>query len=280
MFSTISVRSLHRDILSLTEGVFGHTVDLALWFLAFSGELALPSRSYNKINRAATNADRLVQKVNYEFLKNAFTTAKKQGLIVGSGRHGKKASPRITQEGLRRLAEIVPHYDEVRSWDNRLYLVTYDISERKRRYRDLLRKFLRRIGCGMLQASVWITPYNPKDILRQFIGDYQLSGALIVSDIGTDGAIGDEDIKDLIVRVYRLEELNRRYCGWLDKYGHDEPDAWAVVQYFAILDDDPQLPFVLYPSWWCGDEVYNKVKTKLHEYESYVKRQAAVSQLT
>jgi len=83
---------------------------------------------------------------------------------------------------------------------------------------------------------------------------------VIVSDMGRDGSIGEEDIRGLIVRVYELEKLNDRYKEWLEEFDGETIDRWAVMLFLSILKDDPQLPFVLLPKWWKGDIVYQKVK--------------------
>jgi DNA-binding transcriptional regulator PaaX len=124
-----------------------------------------------------------------------------------------------------------------------------------------LREYLVKIGCGKLQASVWITPYNPIDTIRTFIDEKYLAGTVIVSDMGQGAAIGEENLESLIVRVYQLEDLEDRYEAWLDEYGSRKHlDHWAAIQYLSILSDDPQLPFPLLPGWWKGDKAYKLVK--------------------
>src|SRR3989337_1644773 len=103
------------------------------------------------------------------------------------------AIPEITKEGRKRLRRLIPRYDEKRVWDGRMHLVTYDIPERRYSDRQLLRMYLKKIGCGRLQDSVWITPYNPVDIIRAFVEKHDLAGTVIVSDMGDGGAIGEED---------------------------------------------------------------------------------------
>jgi DNA-binding transcriptional regulator PaaX len=123
-----------------------------------------------------------------------------------------------------------------------------------------LREYIKRIGCGMLQESVWLTPYNPIDLIKTFIKDRNLEGTVIVSDLGHDGSIGDEDVLALIVRIYSLEGLNKRYKELYEESCHNPIDHWMIVKYYSILHDDPQLPFALSPPWWMGERVYKKMK--------------------
>lgn len=252
---------MNRDMLQGAEGVFSYTVDLTLWLTVYVSDMLVPQSRYGQVWRAKIAADKFLQEVNYEAIKHALATARKQKLIKKSARG---APPEITAKGLERLTATLPQYDEKRIWDGRLHLVTYDIPESKKTQREMFRRYLRRIGCGMLQDSVWMTPYNPIDTLKAFIDSHGLSGTVIISDLGKDASIGEEDMISLLARVYELEELNVRYETWLKgtkKRG--AIDIRSVLTYLSILKDDPQLPFILLPSWWKGDEAFKKVKSKL-----------------
>lgn len=164
----------------------------------------------------------------------------------------------LTREGKDRISRLLPVYRENRTWNGHFYLVIYDIEERKRRERNILRSHLKKLGCGFLQDSVWLTPYNPKRILHNFVEEKNLSGAIIVSDIGRDGSIGEESMDELIRRVYQLDELNLRYKELIDLLENKKVNKiQAEFQYLSILQDDPQLPFEILPRDWLGDKVYN-----------------------
>ncbi len=250
-----------RAVLALAEGLFSHAVDLALWTVVYLGEVGLPQSTSGQVWRAQIAADRFLHQVNYDVMKEALKTAHRNGWIKARRRN---ALPEITEKGKRRIASVIPQYDEKRSWDGKMHLVTYDIPESRKIDRELLRAYLRRIGCAMLQESVWITPYNPIDLVRSFVDEKELSGTVIVSDLGRDGAVGEEDLRALLVRVYKLENLNERYEEWLSSVEElDVIDHFALIRYLAILNDDPQLPFVLHPPWWKGGKAYALVKLQL-----------------
>ena len=247
-------------LLRFADGVFGTTVDMTLWLVAYFGSMSVPQSSSGQLWRASIEADRFLNEVNYEVIKYALQNAKRQGWIKKSRRH---VWPEITEAGKKRLNASVPVYDEKRVWDGKVHLVTYDIPEKKHNDRSMLRERLKRLGCGMLQESVWLTPYNPINTLRSFINERRLEGTVIVSDLGKDGSVGEEDLSSLIARVYHLNSLNARYeslhkeiCG--NPIGH-----WEIMHYFAILRDDPQLPFALLPASWMGETVYKLLKFKL-----------------
>lgn len=250
-------KAISRAALELTEGLFSHSVDMTLWLMAYMGELSVPFHTYGKAWRAAGAADRFIAKINYDVIKNAIVMARRYGYLAKTT--GRKSWPEITEAGKKRLASVVPLYDAVRAWDGRLHLVTYDIPETRSDDRYLLREYIKRIGCGRLQDSVWVTPYNPIDLVRSFAKERNLPGTIIVSDVGKDGSVGDEDVHALVSRVYGLEGLNDRYREWLTETD-DEVDHWAVIRFLSILKDDPQLPFALLPPMWKGDSAYRKVK--------------------
>lgn len=247
------------------EGLFAYVTDVALWNAIFWAEVSLPQSSSGQVWRAQMAADRFLREWNYETIKAAVANARRQRLLrpVARGRH---AIPEITEAGKKRLAAIIPVYDEKRVWDGRMHLVTYDIPEKKHGDRDALRSMIRELGAGRLQDSVWITPYNPIDALRAFIEAHRLAGTVIVSDMGRDGSIGEEDLAGLVVRIWRLDLINDRYGQWLGDYKRsDDLDQWLVTSYLSILRDDPQLPFSLLPTWWKGDRAWHLVAPKLKE---------------
>jgi len=243
--------------------LFANAVDIGLWITVYAAEISLPQSVSGQTWRARRAADRFLDAVNYHTIKHAFQTAKKRGWIRMTRRN---ALPEITIEGKRRLLSTIPIYDERRIWDGRIHLITYDIPESKRNDRWRLREYLIKIGCGKLQDSVWLTPYNPIDTIRSFIEERNLTGSIIISDIGKDGSIGEESMHTMIARVYKLDTINEQYTKWLKTVsGISEVDQLALIQYLAILKVDPQIPFSLLPSWWKGDESYRKVKSLLQK---------------
>lgn len=249
-------RDRSREFLMLTERVFEHSVDATLGLLAYVTSLSLPIIVDTPTFQARIDSEAFLQTVNYETIKNALITARRKRYIIRR-RH---AMPEITREGLQRLRDTIPQYNEIRAWDGRLHIVSYDIPEKRRKARDQLRIQLRRLGCAMMQASVWLTPYNPIDTLRQFIADKGIDGTVLVSDLGRDASIGEETIENLIIRLYGLEAINARYKEWIDAYNSEQMSFESYIRYLAILKDDPQLPFALQPTWWKGDRAYRLIK--------------------
>jgi len=177
--------------------------------------------------------------------------------------------PQITEEGGKRLDSIFPVYQKERPWDEKFYLVNYDIPVGKNSQRDALRLFLKSLGCVMLQSSVWMTPYNPLEPLSKFVEQKGLADSVVVSVLLDEWAFGGREVAVVLNEIYGLEEIGRRYGEFIGKMGEpgqqeergDERMRMAF-EYFAILRADPQLPFELLPQDWAGaqaQELFEKL---------------------
>lgn len=248
-------KQIKKLALKVSEGLLSTTTDLLLiqfYFLGASfGKTKTSRGAYQVINEVSDT----FEEFNYRTLKNSFVYLKRKGLIRSL------KEPSITKLGEQRLKNIIPEYQQTRPWDKSLYLITYDIQETKRYYRNKLRKILQKLGSAPLQASVWLTPYNPEKILKEFStlpGGYK--GEIIVSCIGKSGYIGEEKLEDLIYRIYHLDDINQQYQDFINQY-YGIDDKWsAAVSYLSILKDDPQLPFALLPENWLGERAYQLYK--------------------
>lgn len=255
---SISRRKLKRIALQASEGLITSVADLVLFQFLFFGASLGKSASPPDIWRAYNEASDAWAEVDYEVFKRALQRLRRKGFIE-TVKEETYFKPQLTKQGLKKLQEIIPTYNKKRPWDKRIYLVTYDISEERREHRDELRELLKRIGAAYLQNSVWLTPYNPRGILEEFVEENNLQGSIIVSDTGTDGAVGDQSIKGLVRKVYNLDVLNECYRDFLQEFSRNKKKIMAgtvASHYLSILKDDPQLPFELLPSGWLGDEAY------------------------
>ncbi len=249
-------RTPYREkIIEITKGIVSTLSDYLLIQLYFGVELMGAGYGSRNVYRASDRAweDFFAGKKRSAVRQNLYQL-KSKGLIT----YTKGGSdPQITEAGRRRLRAVIPFYDEKRVWDGKLYLVTFDIPEDRKYQREVLREYLKKIGCGMFQWSVWLTPYDPRRVLRDFVSRSKLEGMVVVSDIGKDGSIGGEDIKDIIARVFKLNELNKRYVDFVARYeGLSGSREKLAFDFLPILKDDPQLPFALLPKDWLGEKAY------------------------
>jgi len=241
----------------LTYGVFGSLIDLILWQIFLVGA-SVGKSGPRGVNQAFREADEILSKINHHTLTTSWHQLFKKKLLTYKKRQN-LYNVEVTDFGKKKLEQFLPHYFTKRPWDNKIYLVTYDIPEEKHKKRDLLRKFLIRIGCKILQKSVWVTLYNPRQLLDGFISRHRIPGMIIISDIGKDGGIGETTIQDLLVRLYSLEKINDRYDEFIKNAREkNKPVKFLLLDYLSILKDDPQLPFELLPDSWLGDKAYHQ----------------------
>ena len=209
-----------ENVLSVTEGVLETAVDLTI-FCTLMGLDIFSLADKQKLYRPGIgDSDWIIntfEKVNYKTIKNALNNARKKGFVEKGGA-GKTSSPKVTLAGKKRIKSKIPVYNSERSWDGVLYMITYDVPEDRRRDREAFRRELQAIGCGMLQKSVWITPYNLRSRLRDFTQENGIKGDIIVSSVGKDGSIGEDSVEDLIYRVYKLDKLNKEYKEYIIYY--------------------------------------------------------------
>ena len=109
-------------------------------------------REFNRERKRKLNREDL-EKVLNKFQKDRF---------VAIVQKGDKGYLKITQRGRRQLVEF--NIDTIKiqkqKWDGRWRLVIFDIPEKSRVARDVLRQKLKEIGFILVQKSVWICPYE------------------------------------------------------------------------------------------------------------------------
>ena len=132
-----------KQLLEVSELVFSHAVDATLSIVAYLLAFGDIQTKFSASFHARIESEKFLRTVNYDAIKHALITASKNGFI----KRKRHAMPEITKAGMKRLASVIPSYDEIRLWDKRLHVVTYDIPEKKKNTRDVLRMYLRKIGC-------------------------------------------------------------------------------------------------------------------------------------
>jgi len=239
-------KDIGKKVLQISGGVIGTVFDLFLYqtFLAFT---LAGKRSPYQIDTGFDQAGQLLGEINHATIANSLYTLVRKGLIKPR-KHG-SLTYAITEEGKKRISETIPTYKTTRPWNGYLYLVSYDIPRKSNTKRNILRTYLKKIGCGKLQDSLWMSPYNPEGIIEEFVDTYAIPGTILVSKLGKDGAIGQENRKTLIAKVYDYKTLSKRYDDFIQEYSRQKHPLPLDVSlaYFAILKDDPQLPFPLEP---------------------------------
>jgi phenylacetic acid degradation operon negative regulatory protein len=247
-------KDISKKVLKITEGIFSSLVDLALWSIFYFYEVS-PLGHPTQLRKAEFLATKSLEGFNYLTLKRAIYRARSKGWI--------KEDLTLTKEGKERLEGFIPIYFGKRKWDGNWYLVSYDILERRRTIRNILRDNLKRLGFGKVHASLWISPFNFLGEVEKIIKDYRLSPFVILA---ISNQVGREESKYLANRIWKLEEINEKYRILIEKTKNENPED-LIFEYFAILNKDPQLPSELLPEEWLGEEAYLIFKNYLLHFE-------------
>ena len=173
---------------------------------------------------------------------------------------------KLTPSGNKRLKDLLPSYKKPESWDGKLWLVTYDISDDKHRNRDRFRRWLFEIGCRMIQKSVWVSVKDPKPWIKRSTLSIK-KRSVIVSCLGKDGSIGNESINNLIFRVFKLKSLNEAYKQWIKSANASLADESKMpslcFRYLSLLRQDPMLPKEILPPSWTGNIARKLFESKI-----------------
>ncbi len=165
----------------------------------------------------------------------------------------------ITPKGKEKFKRKFPILSmQKKKWNKEFMVVIFDIEEKKRRERDALRIKLRELGFGMLQESVWVSPYHFEDDFREFLVAYNLQEFVFVLAAKT---LGVGNYQNLVEKIWKLEDINKKYAEILEKLESKKADLKSLWdEYFAVAMRDPMLPTELLPKDWCQGEVLERLK--------------------
>lgn len=173
---------------------------------------------------------------------------------------------RLTPGGRKKITrEFSLSLWQKKKWDKKWRIIIFDIEEINRKTRDRLRRKLRELGFGMLQQSVWITPYDFIFDFREFIKFHGLGDSVLALE--TSSLLAD-DCRKLATKIWPIKRLNNKYqkiFQVLTKlHGRGEVSEEKVrrarSEYLEILREDPCLPRELLPDDWYRDKVETALK--------------------
>lgn len=159
---------------------------------------------------------------------------------------------RITGLGKENFHRDFPLFKfQDQKWDGYWLVVSYDIPEKKRSLRESLSRRLPELGFGMWQRSVYISPHDFGEEVREWINSNRMEDFVSVSK----SKELSEDEKELARKVFNLDELGERYLDILGEIselkGKEIPES-IYNSYFQSLLCDPLLPRELLPKGWPG----------------------------
>jgi DNA-binding transcriptional regulator PaaX len=130
-------------------------------------------------------------------VKTVFGKLLQYGYIQIEKKHG-RSYVRLTTKGehfAARMGEgrLVPK--KPKHWDKKWRLLMFDIPERRRRTRTLVRQTLLNLGFYRLQDSVWVYPYDCEELIILLKADFRIGKDLLY-------VIADKVEHDSALRVH------------------------------------------------------------------------------
>lgn len=249
----------------ITRGVLSTLVDIVVlqsvvWYEFLFNPKAKTMKGLNyAVARRLDILDGVEGVVDEKSYNRAIKKAKEKGWI--------DKGFRPTKEGKARLENTLNIcFEKPKNWNRKWYIVVFDIPEDKRRIRNILREKLKALGFGMLQASVWISPYPYLGDVEEIVKFYYLKPYVLYA---VSKKVGRYNSKELANQVWKLNELNKQYKEFLDKYEKLKNKS-AIrdlnklkFDYLSILQIDPRLPSGLLPKDWTGEGAYEIYKKML-----------------
>ena len=237
-----------EKIKKLTFGLVDNVLDTAL-LIAYSIPYMIKEPS---MSRVMENIAIIWDGYDPDLLRRGFYNLKSKKYL--------DKNSKITQQGWEKIQSLLPVYKRPGSWNGQWHLVVFDVPERLRRKRDLLRDKLMALNFGMLQKSVWLSPFDYLEIIDKLVDFYKISPYVLSATISK---VDNQEDKDLAGRVWPLGKISRSYRKFIAKYRKAEKtDFSAKLFYLSILKQDPQLPRELLPDDWSGEEAAKIARKK------------------
>lgn len=173
---------------------------------------------------------------------------------------------RLLSAGKERLIRDFPILKlQGQKWEGLWTIVVFDIAETSRYKRDLLRRKLLELGFGMYQRSVYISPFNFIEDLKEFIENYRLSNVQVFRSKEVIG----ENRRERVAKIWKLERLNKQYQKVIKEVERIKKLPKGRVKerrlrqlrnfYLDLLLSDPFLPRELLPKDWLGEKARGAV---------------------
>lgn len=110
----------------------------------------------------------------------------------------------LTSQGRNEIKRNFPIANLIRKWNRKWVLVIFDIEEKSRKTRNMLRNKLKNLGFGLLQKSIWVTPLPIARELLEYMAENNLSDSVFVFEISCM-LLGDPQV--LARKIWKLKEL-------------------------------------------------------------------------
>jgi phenylacetic acid degradation operon negative regulatory protein len=209
---------------------------------------------------------------------SAVTRLRKRGLITTESRKGELPSLKLTPAAATSLPlYYTPHKAWNRKWNNRWYILMFDVPEKNRPYRDHLRAFLKQNHFGCLQRSVWVTPRDVRPDYDDLNKAAAVDTVAFLFEAQTVLGFGPQSVVREAWNFQLIHQLQERYIQVAHenllrlKNGPAQPGDLVTLlraenqAYAQALSLDPLLPKELNPPGYLGLQVADCHKNLIHQ---------------
>lgn len=236
-------KSLSSKIKEITFGVWNSLVDVVLLEIKLLGHLAGGEKiTMSNLQRVLNEELGIAPKRS---VYRALTYAKENGFISKYGA--------LTQTGEEKLHKTLPSYQPLAHWNGNWTFVAFDIQEKMRFKRNILRAYLQRWKFGKLQNSVWVSVRDATQELTALCAAYHILPPRVLfwkaKNIGMN-------LKEAAEYIWHLHKLNQRYKEYVKEHREDIDSFTGIFAFLVIAQDDPQLPPELLPLHWNGEKAF------------------------
>lgn len=212
----------------------------------------------------------------------AVTRLKKKGLIVEEKTSG-FSMPRLTlsNEGTESVSACLQPYRRWKhKWRGRWYVLVYDVPEKDRPYREVLRSFLKKQKMGQLQRSVWVTPFDIRPLYNDLVEGSNAGQVSYLFEARTVLGLPSQEIVTHAWNFKKLTTIQTDFCracrrnhallqsGKIPDHALFSFSRDAFITYRHIMEMDPLLPKDLWPEDYLGEEVYSRHRALQEEIHS------------
>ncbi len=214
---------------------------------------------------------------------NATSRLRKKGLIVKRSEGAKPPQLFLSEEGRSELPDYFsPEKLWGRKWNGIWYMMVYDVPEVDRKYRNVLRQFLKRMRMGCLQQSVWVTPLDIRPAFDDLATAANVNAFAYLFEARTVLGLPSCQVVEDAWDFDRLNILQEHYCLVMEKniasLKNQDCDAEDLVglmrismeAYHAAFVEDPLLPMSLLPRNYLGKQVLSLHRSVFIQIEEHL----------
>ncbi len=198
-----------------------------------------------------------------------------RSLLLRMRREGLLASERAGRQATYRLAPVVGSAQERLhrqmlghrpAWTGTFNGLLYEIPERRRDFRDRLRRTAQLLGYATLRPGLLVATTDRWDELTSLLPPPPAGSELLRTGV----SLSAEDSRRVAAELWNLEALAARYQGVIaetrdrtdraeahprDSVASFSDFAAATLPIFEVIADDPDLPAELLLADWPGDQL-------------------------